>query len=158
MLHRILVAVDSSERTNDVFDAAAELAQKFNATLYVVRAIVISPEFPPAAAASAADPLPPHLKRLAFADLTSLWKRAPDLAPTVPIVGIGQPPNVILETAQDFDVDLIVIGSHGYHGWDRVLGTTAANIANHADRNVLVVHARSSEATARINRVPRGSA
>lgn len=33
----------------------------------------------------------------------------------------------------------IVIGSHGHGGIDRVLGTTAAKLVNHADRNVLVV-------------------
>ena len=35
--------------------------------------------------------------------------------------------------------DLIVIGSHGYGAIDRVLGTTAAKVVNHADRTVLVV-------------------
>jgi nucleotide-binding universal stress UspA family protein len=155
---QILVAVDASERQPAVFDAAAGLALEFNATLYVVRALTISPEFPPAAAASTADPLPPHLKRLAFAELTELWTRAPDLPPTVPIVVVGQPATVILQTAQDLDVDLIVLGSHGYRGWDRVLGTTAAKVVNLADRNVLVVHERTTEATARINRVPQDRA
>ena len=157
MLNKILVAVDASERQPGVFDAAAELAQKFGATLYLVRVVTVPPEFPAAAAASVADPLPPHLKRLAFAELTELWKRAPTLSPTVPIVAIGQPATMILDTALDFDVDLLVLGSHGYQGWDRVLGTTAAYVANHADRNVLVVHERL-EAKALINRVPRGSA
>jgi len=32
-----------------------------------------------------------------------------------------------------------VIGSHGYGGLDRLLGTTAARVVNHADRNVLIV-------------------
>lgn len=156
MLSRILVAVDASERQPGVFDAAAELAQKFEATLYLLRVIAVPPEFPAAAAASVPDPLPPHLKRLAFADLTELWKRAPTLSPTVPIVAVGQPAKKILDTALEFDVDLIVMGSHGYQGWDRVLGTTAAYVANHADRNVLVIHERL-EATALINRIPRGS-
>jgi nucleotide-binding universal stress UspA family protein len=158
MLSRILVAVDASERENGVFDAAVELAQKFAATLYVVRAVTISPEFPAAAAGSEKDPLPPHLKRLAFAELTELWKRAPGLSPTVPIVTIGQPATVILETAKDLDVDLIVLGSHGYQGWDHLLGTTAGTVANRADRNVLVVHERGLERTTRINRVPPDSA
>ena len=158
MLSRILVAVDASEREAGVFDAAAALARKFDAVLYVLRAITVSPEFPPAAVASVADPLPPHLKRVAFDDLTKLWKRAPDLAPTVPIVAIGQPAKMILEAAQDLDVDLIIVGSHGYRGWDHVLGTTAGKVANQADRNVLVVHQPTTEATARINRMPIGSA
>jgi len=146
MLNRILVAVDSSVRAPAVFDAAAELAKKYEAALYAVRAIVVSPEFPPAAAVSAADPLPAHLTQLATLELMELWKRAPDLVSTSPIVAIGQPWKVILNTARDLAVDLIVLGSHGYHGWDRVLGTTAAKVANLADRNVLVVHAKQDRA------------
>ena len=34
---------------------------------------------------------------------------------------------------------VIVIGSHGYGGLERLLGTTAARVVNHADRAVLVV-------------------
>ena len=39
----------------------------------------------------------------------------------------------------DADFDLIVIGSHGFGTIDRILGTTAAKVVNHAERNVLVV-------------------
>ena len=45
----------------------------------------------------------------------------------------------ICHAARELDVDLIVIGSHGYGAIDRVIGTTAAKVVNHADRNVLVV-------------------
>ena len=47
--------------------------------------------------------------------------------------------------ATDLDVDLIVVGSHRYHGLDRVLGTVATKVVNHADRSVFVVHRRRSE-------------
>ena len=40
--------------------------------------------------------------------------------------------------------DLIVLGSHGYHGLDRLLGTTAGKVVNLARRNVLVVHGRDA--------------
>ncbi len=43
-------------------------------------------------------------------------------------------------------MDLIVLGSHGYGGIDRLLGTTAAHVANRAERNVLVVHERVGHA------------
>lgn len=147
-MNRILAALDASERAPGVFDAAAEIAQKFGAALYLARVITVPPEFPPAAAASVADPLPEHLGQVAAAELMLLWQRAPALSPTAPLVAIGQPSKVILEIAREADADLIVIGSHGYKGWDRLLGTTAASIVNHADRNVLVVHARSAGAQA----------
>jgi nucleotide-binding universal stress UspA family protein len=41
---------------------------------------------------------------------------------------------------------LIVIGSHGYGGLDRVLGTTAARVVNHALCSVLVVRPPEAQA------------
>jgi len=79
--------------------------------------------------------------------LTELWQRAPALARTPPIVAIGQPSKVILETARDLDVDLIVLGRHGYGGWEHLLGTTAGKVADRADRNGLVIHQRTSKPT-----------
>jgi nucleotide-binding universal stress UspA family protein len=41
--------------------------------------------------------------------------------------------------AERLDAALVIIGSHGYGGLDRVIGTTAARVVNHADRTVVVV-------------------
>ena len=54
---------------------------------------------------------------------------------------VGTPWQSITEVAVEENVDLILIGSHGYSGIDHVLGTTAAKVVNHADRSVLVVRA-----------------
>ena len=45
----------------------------------------------------------------------------------------------ICNAPREHDVDLIVIGSHGDRGLDRIVGTTASKVVNHADRNVLIV-------------------
>jgi nucleotide-binding universal stress UspA family protein len=45
----------------------------------------------------------------------------------------------VCETAKADGVDLVVIGSHGYGGIDRLLGTTAAKIVDHAPCSVYVV-------------------
>jgi len=55
------------------------------------------------------------------------------------VVALGTAWDSIVRTAGEVDADLIVVGSHGYTGVDRLLGTTAAKVVNHADRNVLVV-------------------
>ena len=54
-------------------------------------------------------------------------------------VVLGAPWQSICETARTRQADLIVIGSHGYSGVDRLLGTTAAKVVNHASCSVLVV-------------------
>src|SRR5207248_1018973 len=61
-------------------------------------------------------------------------------------VHVGTPWQAICQAAVDRDVDLIVIGSHGYSAIDHLLGTTASKVVNHADRTVVVVRARAPRA------------
>ncbi len=140
MIARVLVALDSSSRTEGVFDAASEIAGRFAARLHPLRVVSIPPEFPAAAAGSLADPLSTFLANSALEALRHFEGRNPEVDLQEPIVRTGEAWRVILEVADELDADLIVIGSHGYKGIDRLLGTTAANVVNRARRNVLVVH------------------
>ena len=54
-------------------------------------------------------------------------------------VEIGTAWRAVCETAKADGVDLVVIGSHSYGGIDRLLGTTAAKIVDHAPCSVYVV-------------------
>jgi nucleotide-binding universal stress UspA family protein len=138
VVKRILAAVDNSTRAADVFQAAAELGAALGATVHVFRAAYLAPELPPAAA-TLPSTLEADLAARVTKDLESL------------VLGTGavvEPPTVsaraawreVLDVARHLDADLIVVGSHGYGGWDRVLGTNAARIADHSDCSVLVVH------------------
>jgi nucleotide-binding universal stress UspA family protein len=142
VIARVLVALDNSSRTEGVFDAACEIAGRFVARLHPLRVVAVSPEFPAAAAGSRADPLSTFLVKMAVDALQQLEVRSPGVSLQAPIVRTGEAWRVILEVGDEFDADLIVIGSHGYKGLDRLLGTTAANVVNMAHRNVLVVHTR----------------
>ena len=141
MIYRVLVALDGSARAADVFGAALEVATRFDATLIPFRAIQLPPEFPPAAHLSHPDELPRRLENEALAELERHMDGT-NVKAEPPRIGFGQAWRAILEAADQADVDLIVIGSHGYHGLDRILGTTAGKVANLAHRNVLVVHSR----------------
>jgi len=57
------------------------------------------------------------------------------------LVHIGSPWSAICQAAEDQNADMIVIGSHGYSGIDKLIGTTAAKVVNHAKQSVLVVRA-----------------
>ena len=148
MIQRILVALDGSKRAPGVLAAAAEVAARFNAVLIPFRAVTSPPEFPPAAHVSRGDALAKYLDDAARAELAVLTASLA-VRKEAPIVGHGEPWRAMLIAAEQHDVDLIVLGSHGYHGLDRVLGTTAANVANLACRNVLIVHERVESPTAR---------
>jgi universal stress protein A len=148
VIARVLVALDGSPRAPGVFDASAEISARFGATLFPFRALFVPPEFPAAAAGSRADALPDHMSRVAIDDLLRLAERPAPLGVRIaaPTVRVGTPWRLIIELSDKLDVDLIVMGSHGYHALDRILGTTAARVANLAQRHVYVVHDRSERA------------
>jgi nucleotide-binding universal stress UspA family protein len=53
---------------------------------------------------------------------------------------VGDPKQVILDQAKDWGADLIVVGSHGYHGIDRLmLGSVSEAVAVHAYCSVEVI-------------------
>jgi nucleotide-binding universal stress UspA family protein len=53
---------------------------------------------------------------------------------------VGDPRSFILDTAKAWGADLIVLGSHGRHGWDRLLmGSVAESVAFHAHCSVEVI-------------------
>ena len=53
---------------------------------------------------------------------------------------IGSPESRIVETAEKINADLIVVGSHGYNRWERLLlGSVSDSVAHHAPCSVLIV-------------------
>jgi len=58
----------------------------------------------------------------------------------------GIPSHEIVEAAKDFDVDLIVIATHGYTGWKHFcIGSTAERVVRAAPCPVLVVREKEHE-------------
>jgi nucleotide-binding universal stress UspA family protein len=58
---------------------------------------------------------------------------------------IGSPARRIVEEAQKWEADLIVIGSHGYGFWERMmLGSVSQSVMQHAPCSVLVVRKEQS--------------
>ena len=52
----------------------------------------------------------------------------------------GSPESRIVETAEQMRSDLIVVGSHGYNRWERLLlGSVSDSVVHHAPCSVLVV-------------------
>lgn len=55
-------------------------------------------------------------------------------------IGGGSPERVIVEEAEDWSADLIIVGSHGYGFWKRAwLGSVSNSIVHHAPCSVLIV-------------------
>ncbi len=59
-------------------------------------------------------------------------------------VQFGSPDSRIVETAEEIGADLIVIGSHGYKQWERLLlGSVSDSVVHHAHCSVLIVRSAS---------------
>lgn len=55
----------------------------------------------------------------------------------------GVAKQAILDEAEEWGANLIVLGSHGYHGWNRfLLGSVSQSVASHAKCSVEIVRCR----------------
>lgn len=71
--------------------------------------------------------------------------RFPDNTPSIETeVAPGAPEQVVVETAREWNADMIVVGSHGRGFWERMLlGSTTDALVHHAPCSVLVVRRKS---------------
>ena len=139
-MKRILVALDSSDRAKQVLATAARLAELTDSKMVLYRAIDISANVASdAIAVSNEGMFEDVLRRNAHASLETLAATQPAGLVEAIVAQLAIPWDGICNEARERDADMIVIGSHGFRGIDHLLGTTAAKVVNHADRNVLVV-------------------
>ena len=139
VMKRILVGLDGSPRAPHVLAAAQRLAELTDSTLIAYRAIGVAPDMPREVLDATDARLEDILRRNAHTELQRLTADVPRGRLDSIVVELATPWDGICGAARKYDVDLIVIGSHGYQGLDRILGTNAGKVANHADRNVLIV-------------------
>lgn len=61
----------------------------------------------------------------------------------------GIPKHAVVDEAERWGADLVVVGSHGYSGFERfLLGSVSQSIAHHARCSVLIVRCRPAKTTA----------
>ena len=139
-MKRILVALDSSPRASSVLETAARIASVMpGCKLVLFHSFGLPPELPASALGYVDGDLTDILAKKARAEIDALAATVPaDLIERIEVM-LGVAWQAICREATERDVDLIVVGSHGYGVIDRFLGTTAAKIVNHTDRSVLVV-------------------
>jgi nucleotide-binding universal stress UspA family protein len=141
----ILVALDGSDRAPGVLAKAIALASTQAERLMLFRSIGLPADVPQDFWRQTDEPLLDVLEHRARTYLAECEAKLPTPIRGGTLVVIGSPWQSICETANRLACDLVVIGSHGYSGVDRVLGTTAAKVVNHASCSVLVVRAAQTE-------------
>ncbi len=144
MFTKILVGLDGSERQPAVLHQAVELADRCGGALILCRAVQIPSSIPAIAWSLQGDEFEDFLVEHARGQLKRVVDTLPEGLVVEVVAELGQPADIVLRVCKERNCDLVVIGSHGYSGLDRVLGTTAGKVVNRCDRTVMVV--RNSDA------------
>ena len=137
--NHILVAVDMSPEAGYLCQKALQLSEPAKtriSLLHVVEPIMAMPPyelpsaFPEGLEQQMVEQAKQRLDELGQENQISEW----DLK-----VDIGATKSVILHHAHTDKVDLIIIGTHGRHGFSRLLGSTSNAVLHHAECDVLAV-------------------
>lgn len=141
---RILLAVDFADHTDYLCHQAQELANVHGATLSLVHVVE------PVITDSAFDTLPPLPVDFDDVIVEQARKRLDELAKRYRIssnyifLEIGVIRKEIIRIAETQRTDLIVVGSHGRHGVELLLGSTANAVLHHAQCDVLALRIKPS--------------
>jgi universal stress protein F len=138
-MDRILVGLDGSPRAKEVLTTAEHLARRAGGKLLLFRAVGVPHEVPEEAYSMSPTAVADLIRKQAQAYLDEQLASVAAEARLGALAALGIAWQAICEAAKENQVDLIVIGSHGYSGIDRLIGTTAAKVVNHATCSVLVV-------------------
>ncbi len=140
-----VVGLDASPRADAILRDAVSLSSTSGARLLLVHVVHLPPD-PPSDLLALSTEYRERLLRKVRRELDALARTVPDDLLAGVRIQIGVPWTEICGVARESRADLIVIGSHGYGTLDRILGTTAANVVNHAATPVFVVRPHENEA------------
>lgn len=135
----LLVCLDGSPRAPKVLSTAIDLARRTGAKLTLFRSVGIDPSLGRDVIGLSAAEIGERMLGKARGELRKDAEAVPPELLQEISTQLGTPWDAICREAKRTACDLVVIGAHGYDALDRVLGTTAAKVVNHADRPVLVV-------------------
>jgi nucleotide-binding universal stress UspA family protein len=138
-MKQILVGLDGSPRAPGVLNMALVMARALGAKVTLFRSVGLPPDVPHDFWKTSDEPLLEQLERRAQTYLDECAAGVPsDFLAGCQVI-VGAPWQAICDAARHLHAELVVIGSHGYTGLDRLLGTTAAKVVNHAPCTVVVV-------------------
>jgi universal stress protein A len=141
-IRKILVPVDFSSSSNKAFLYAREMADCWKGEFHLVH--VLDTDFLSGAVHITIEPLDESVakwQKRAEDKLRAIYhdKENPELTGEIHIRK-GKPQEEILKLADELEVDMIVIGSHGRHGLERtIFGSVAEKVTRMAKTPVLVI-------------------
>lgn len=168
MIGSLLVGLDGSQLAESVLPYAEKLARPSGAVVILTRAVAIGETLDPLDSPEGADAattagvsalrytvvgLDSAAARSAVAEaneyLTTIAQRLRERGLSVKtVVAVGDPADVLLETARTRHADLILLGTHGRSGFGRWLyGSVAEAVLSKSPIPILLVHSAMSNWT-----------
>ncbi len=137
-ISKILLATDFSPESQKALKCAISLAQRYDCKLFLTHAI---PEDPSLTVGDASPALTDNARRNARKSMVEL-EQMEELQsfPYEVVMKFGETWGVLSQAVSDQSIDLIVMGTHGSGGIDKLmLGSTAEKVVRHANCPVLTV-------------------
>ena len=143
MYRSILIPTDGSHAADSAVGQAYEIAERFGATVHVLYVIDVDQTNP---FELSADRLVEAYEEEGKTVTAETADRAPDGVDVETAIEDGAAHERILEYADDHGIDLIVMGTHGRRGLDRViLGSVTERVLRQAPGSVLVTRTPSED-------------
>jgi nucleotide-binding universal stress UspA family protein len=140
---KILVAIDDSEISANVIQQAAQLAKALNSQITLVQVMTLDPYLADAyLRMGQSNELIERVRSYVQENLTKAQKQFEELGQTVAtqVVEGFSVHEEIIKAAQNLEVDLIIMGSHGRTGFKKfILGSVAQKVLGESHIPVLVV-------------------
>lgn len=132
MYDSILIPTDGSEVSIRAAEEAFELAEEFDAQVHILYSVAAAEVGSVENSGSEAA----HLYEIGEKSIDKIKTLAEEYD-----IEVGAPHSTILEYADEHDIGLIVMGTHGRTGAERVLlGSTTERVMRHTKRPVLTIH------------------
>jgi len=141
---KILCPTDFSNPSFEAMNVATELAMHFSSDLIVIHVVAPIPVIATEYTSSAAFNVQEYQQLMEASSMKTLEeqieKRIPKGVSVRSMLSLGDPANQIVHTAEDEQVDLIVIATRGQTGLKRlVFGSVAEKVVRLASRPVLSI-------------------
>ena len=141
----ILVGIDFAESTSKILTHAVDIAQRNNASISLLHIVEYLPPID-----SAYEPVLASNWDINEGELIEQGKLSLEqLSHSYPLDSLqsgyklkvltGTPKTIISNYAKEHNCDLIILGSHGRHGIQRLLGSTASAILNDMPCDILAL-------------------
>lgn len=144
LYRHVLLAADFSDHGKEVARKARQLAESNQAKLSLVHVVDNLP-----ITDASYGPIIPFDVDVTEELLAAAKKRLAELAEQLKVpedrqwLEIGSPKLEIVRIAEENEVDLLVVGSHGRHGLALLLGSTANGVLHYAKCDVLAVRLKN---------------